>query len=53
MEIKNHNNKNSDIFAIHIYICSKMLSSSQDKFLMVSTKTTSPKKLFAYDCVTL
>ena len=31
---------------------SKMLSSSQDTLLKVS-KTTSPQKLFDYDCVTL
>ena len=35
-----------------LYIWSKMLSSSVDTLLKVS-KTTSPKKLFDYDCVTL
>ena len=35
-----------------MFIWSKMLSSSIDKLLKVS-KTTSPQKLFAYDCVTL
>ena len=51
MKIKNPHDKKPDIFAF-IYIWSKMLSSSLDTLLKVS-KTTSPQKLFAYDCVTL
>ena len=50
MKIKNYLNKNPDTFAL--YIWSKMLSSSLDTLLKVS-KTTSPQKLFAYECVTL
>ena len=47
---KPHNKK-----SVHIcfsYICSKLLSSSLDTLLKVS-RTTSPHKLFVYDCVTL
>ena len=36
----------------YLYIWSKILSLSLDTLLKVSW-TTSPKKLFAYDCVTL
>ena len=50
MKIKNHHDKNPDIFAIYIWF--KMLTSFLDRWLNVS-KTTSPQKPFAYDCVTL
>ena len=52
MKIKNHHDKNPNIFA---YICSKMskmMSFSLYTMLKLS-KTTSPNKLFDYNCVTL
>ena len=52
MKIKNPHNKIPNIFALYMYIWSKMLSSSLDALLKVS-KTTSSPKLFDYDCLTL
>ena len=52
MKIKNHHNKNPDIFAVYIFGLKCILSSFLDTLLNLS-KTTSLQKLFAYDCVTL
>ena len=50
MKNKNHHKKNPDIFAS--YILGLKCCLHLDTLLKVS-KTTSPQKLFAYDCVTL
>ena len=51
MKNKNHHDKNPNIF-VFIYIWSKMLSSFLIALLKLS-KTSSPQKLFDYDCVKL
>ena len=52
MKIENRHNKIPNIFALHIYIWFKMLSSSAKALLKLS-ETSSLQKLFDYDCVTL
>ena len=50
MEIKNHHNKNVNIFAFYIFGLKCCLHPSETLNL---SKKTSPQELFDYDCVTL
>ena len=50
MIIKNHHNKNPNIFASNMFGLKCCL---QDVFMLKLSKTSSLQRLFDYDCVTL
>ena len=55
MKIKNHHNKNPNILAFDVFglkFCLALYTSALYTMLKLP-KTTSPNKLFDYDCVTL